>query len=152
MAARSVGVGDETRWLVVRAGGSCYGLPASIVRHVIRDVTCHPVPGSLPRFVGLAQFAGEPLAVVDLYAVAEGGTARSSRGVVLIVADPSEHSVATLGVAADAALRVVSVDAEPTELANGGRRSVTVDGETVKLLQPEVVMMRTRGHEGRRNG
>lgn len=151
MAAGTAGPEEKTRWLVVRAGGTCYGVPVAIIRHLIRGVTCHPVPGSQPRFLGLAQFAGEPIAVVDLYAVAEGGTARSSRGVVLVVADPSDDAAATLGIAADSALRVVSVDATAAEHANGSRGSLTIDGETVRLLSPEVVMGRKTGREERRD-
>jgi hypothetical protein len=89
--------------------------------------------------------------VVDLYAVAEGGTARSSRGVVLVVADPCDNSAATLGIAADSALRVVSVDATAAEHANRRRASLTIDGETVRLLSPEVVMGRRTGREERRD-
>ncbi len=53
--------GDRT-FLLVRSGGACYALPATQVRHVVRGLACHPVPGGRPHLLGLAQYAGEPLA------------------------------------------------------------------------------------------
>lgn len=59
--------------LVVRAGGRRLGLPARLVRRVVRQLTVYPIPGSAPRFAGLAQLGGEPVPVVDL--AVEIGTA-----------------------------------------------------------------------------
>lgn len=137
MAAPPGSAWSDRRWILVRAGGAGYGLPAAAVRHVVRGLALHPVPGARPGFLGLAQFAGEPLAVLDLCALVEGGAARSNQGVVLILGPGVDSRAASLGVAADAALRVVSLGAAEARGDSGPpRATVSVAGESFHLLDP----------------
>lgn len=100
-----VAEGDRP-FLLVRSGGSCYALPAAQVRHVVRGLTCHPVPGGQPHLLGLAQFAGEPLAVLDLHAMAEGAAPRTHHRATVILGRGARDSWAAVGLAVTEALRV----------------------------------------------
>lgn len=130
------------RFLLVRAGGVSYAVPASQVRHLVRGLTCFPVPGSSPRLLGLAQFAGEPLAVLDLPALAEGGQARSGHWVTVILGRSGRDSWPAIGLAVDEALRVEALDWD--EPVAGQRRLVggvvRVGGIEVKVLDASLLM------------
>lgn len=52
--------------LVVRLGPQRVALPAAAIERVVRGLNILPLPGAAAATVGLAEFAGEPLAVVDL--------------------------------------------------------------------------------------
>jgi hypothetical protein len=49
-----------------RSAAAALGLPAAAVRRVARALRLHPLPGAGEELLGLAEFAGEPLAVLDL--------------------------------------------------------------------------------------
>ncbi len=90
--------------LVVRAGGRCCGLPLPAVRRVVRELTLHPVPASARRLLGLAQFGGEPLAVVDLATLI--GEVAGHGGLTVVLDRRRGRGGAGLGLAVDAVLGV----------------------------------------------
>lgn len=131
----------DRRWLLVRAGGAAYALPARDVRFVVRGLVCHPVPGARPRLLGLAQYGGEPLAVLDLHALAEGGAAQTSQRVTVVLGRRSERRAPAVGLAVDAALRVAEFSGPQSpddgRLVQG---ALSVDDETVTVLDTSVLM------------
>lgn len=123
---------STTPYLLVRCGEKIAALPAAAVRRVVRGARLHPLPGAGPGLVGLAEFAGEPLAVLDL-AQLLGEERRSSRPPVTVVTwlgGGEERELVGLGV--DDAIEVTELD--PTALALGtalvgGRPVLVVDTE-----------------------
>lgn len=123
---------STTPYLLVRCGEKIAALPAAAVRRVVRGARLHPLPGAGPGLVGLAEFAGEPLAVLDL-AQLLGEERRSSRPPVTVVTwlgGGEERELVGLGV--DDAIEVAELD--PTALALGtalvgGRPVLVVDTE-----------------------
>lgn len=121
-----------TPYLLVRVGDSIAALPASAVRRVVRGARLHPLPGAGPGLVGLAEFAGEPLAVLDL-AQLLGQERRSVRPAVTVVTwlgGGSDRELVGLGV--DEAIEVTELDATALALGQalvGGRPVVVVDTE-----------------------
>lgn len=119
-----------TPYLLVRIGERVAALPALAVRRVVRGARLHPLPGAGPGLVGLAEFAGEPLAVLDL-AQLLGEERRSSRPPVTVVTwlgSGSERELVGLGV--DDAIEVIELDASALALGQalvGGRPVVVVD-------------------------
>ncbi len=114
--------------LLVRAGSRLAAIPASAVRRVVRDARLYPLPGAGASLVGLAEFAGEPLAVLDLARLlGEGrGNTRPPVTVVAWLGGSDDRELVGLGV--DEALEVAEVD--PATVAEGqalvGGRAVDV--------------------------
>jgi len=126
----------DRRYLLVRSGGFGWALPADQVRRVVRGLACHPAPGGRPHLLGLAQFGGEPLAVLDLHALVAGGTPRSDHRATVILGRCGARSGAVLGLAIDDALRVVTL-ADPPQPGSSDplvEGTLTIDGDSVKVL------------------
>jgi chemotaxis signal transduction protein len=119
-----------TPYLLVRCGEKIAALPAAAVRRVVRGARLHPLPGAGPGLVGLAEFAGEPLAVLDL-AQLLGDERRSSRPPVTVVTwlgSGEERELVGLGV--DDAIEVAELDPSALALDTalvGGRPVLVVD-------------------------
>ena len=124
------------RYLLVRSGGIRWALPADQVRRVVRNLACHPVPGGLPHLLGLAQYGGEPLAVLDLHTLVTGDTLRSDHRATVILGRRGERSGAVLGLAIDEAQRVVTLARPPQPGSDDAlvQGTVTIDGDPVKVL------------------
>jgi len=124
------------RYLLVRSGGTRWALPADQVRRVVRNLPCHPVPGGQPHLVGLAQYAGEPLAVLDLHNLVGGGTLRSDHRATVILDRRNERSGSVLGLAIDEAQRVVTVAHPPQPDSEDAlvQGTITIDGDAVNVL------------------
>lgn len=119
--------------LIVRVGDGSAALPAAAVRRVVRSLKLHPLPGAGDGLIGLAEFAGEPLAVLDLarllgFAAAAGPT-------------PAVTVVAWLGSGADRELVGLAVEEalEVTALDGGAMAAgdVLVRGQAVRLVDLE---------------
>jgi chemotaxis signal transduction protein len=125
---------STTPYLLVRMGDRIAALPAAAVRRVVRGTRLHPLPGAGPGLVGLAEFAGEPLAILDL-AQLLGQEARSSRPAVTVVTwlgSGDERELVGLGV--DDAIEVAELDPAALALGQalvGGRPVVVVDTESL---------------------
>lgn len=119
-------------YLLVRLGERVAALPALAVRRVVRGARLHPLPGAGPGLVGLAEFAGEPLAILDL-AQLLGEERRNSRPQVTVVTwlgSGSDRELVGLGV--DDAIEVAELDVSALALGQalvGGRPVVVVDTE-----------------------
>jgi chemotaxis signal transduction protein len=127
--------GSGQRCLLVQAGDQECALPLERVRRVVRALPVHPLPGAAPALLGLAEYGGEPLPVLDLarlLAVAPGGGAR----VTVIVSAGARGATEMVGLAADAALDIVEV---PVAGLPGGDRGLVV-GEVLLAGRPVRVL------------
>lgn len=145
-----VAEGDR-RFLLVRSGGSCYAVPASQVRHVVRGLACYPVPGARPHLLGLAQYAGEPLAILDLHSMADGAAPQAHHRTTVILGRGSRDSWTALGLAVNEALRVQTLSREiisdgPHDGLVSGE--IDLDGETIKVVNTAVLFEENRPGEG----
>jgi purine-binding chemotaxis protein CheW len=135
----SAQVEERTRCLVVRSGGHRCAIPVETAKLVSRVSEISPLPGAAPRLLGLAQIAGEPVAVVDLHALLDPqGSPGGGLEMTVIIRHP--EGAATLALAVDEAYGVAEVDGwgSPNEDDPAwviGRREV--DGRIVVLLDPE---------------
>jgi len=126
----------EVHYLLVRGGGHRCAIPVKAAKLVTKAPTVYPLPNSEARLLGLAQIAGEPVAVVDLHALLDPEGGRSGgHELTVVVRRPGGSSA--LGLAVDEALGVVTIadpggraDDDPGWIA--GR--TTVDGRTVFIL------------------
>lgn len=137
----------------MRAGETVAALPAAAVRRVVQTPTLYPLPGAGEGLLGLVEFAGEPLAVLDLArllgAVAEEAAPRRITVVTLVPAPVAVSSTAAgtaerelLGLAVDEALEVIDLD--PRTAGAGGE--LLAHGQPVKLVDLEAL------GEGEREG
>jgi chemotaxis signal transduction protein len=116
--------GDESRvasFLLLRAGDDVCALPLSAVRRVVRALSVHPLPGSSGELLGLAEFGGEPLAVLDLARLvraAPGANPACPVTVVVWIGPPETREA--VGLAADAALEVVEIPLGSIAGGDGG--------------------------------
>ncbi len=120
--------GELRRILVVRCGAARCGLPAASVRRVLRALPLQPVPGAERKLLGLAQFGGEPLVVLDLLALLGGSVEQGGALPITVVVSVGPAEAAELvGLAVDEALEVVSFDPASATPGGGG----LVAGETL---------------------
>jgi purine-binding chemotaxis protein CheW len=102
----------EATHLLVRAGEYVCALPLAAVRQVLRSLPLHPLPGSAPELRGLAEFAGDPLPVLDLARLARAPQGANPTFPVTVVAWAGPPGARELvGLAADAALDVAYLPA-----------------------------------------
>lgn len=123
-------------YLLVRLGESLAALPAGAVRRVVRGTRLHPLPGAGLGLVGLAEFAGEPLAVLDLAQLLgqEGRTSRPPVTIVTWLGSGDDRELVGLGV--DEAIEVTELDAAALALGQalvGGRPVIVVDTEQLGI-------------------
>lgn len=137
-SGRSVAGGDPpVAHLLVRAGDGVCALPLAGVRRVVKAVVVHRLPGAAPELLGLAEYAGEPLAVLDLARlVGAASGANPTHPVTVVVAAGPPGGEELVGLAADAALEVVAI--EPSAIADGGGGAAggeaVVAGEVVRVV------------------
>lgn len=106
--------------LLVRIGESTAALPASGVRRVVRTPRLHPLPGAGEGLLGLAEFAGEPLAVLDLAGLLGSAEAAGAVPAVTVVAWVGPGADRELvGLAVDEALEVTEIDTRAAAEAGG---------------------------------
>jgi chemotaxis signal transduction protein len=103
----------DPKWLLVRSATTVFGLPLVTVRRILRSVRLYPLPGARPELLGLIQHGGEPLAVLDLAAVALSGAAPSGAAPLVVVVSagrPDQPEQAEMvGLAVDEALTVTAI-------------------------------------------
>jgi len=128
--------------LLVRAGDTVCALPLQSVRRVMRALSVHPLPGAAPELKGLAEFAGEPLPVLDLARLVGAGPGAMRPFPVTIVAwagPPATREA--VGLAAEAALEVAAVPPESVVGGDGGFvvGEASVGDEVVRVLDLEAL-------------
>lgn len=127
---------------MVRAGGVRFGLAAETVRRVIRTPELWPVPGAEPQLLGLIQYGGEPLAVLDLATLAATTTDGSPAREVVVVLNPAKGL--HLGLAVEDAEQVVALEGHPP---GGGEGAAAGEGlADVRILEVQGLL----NEEGRR--
>jgi chemotaxis signal transduction protein len=117
-SAASAGEG-AVRYLLLQAGDVLCAVPVSQVRRIARALPVHPLPGAAAALLGLAEFSGEPLPVLDLALLvgAPPGAHPAFPVTVVTWAGPPENREA-VGLAADAALEIVEL--QPARIVAGG--------------------------------
>lgn len=106
--------------LLVRLGDATAALPAAAVRRVVRSLRLYPLPGAGEGLLGLTEFAGEPLAVLDLRRMLGFEADAGSTPAVTVVAwvgTPEEREL--VGLAVDEALEVAELEVAAA-IAGGG--------------------------------
>ncbi len=127
------------RFLLVRAGSLRCALPAFHVVRIVRQLRCHAVPGSRSHLVGLAQYGGDPLPVLDLHVLMQGGLSNTRHDSTVILGRGQERGHSVLGLAVDEVVRVVNLT-----LGNAADFDTTFVVETVKFEGEEVRVLNTK--------
>lgn len=135
------GEGDR-RFLIVRSGALRCALPASDVVRVVRGLPCHPIPGAQIHLLGLSQYGGEPLPVLDLHALVEGGPSGLRHRSTVILGRARRRDRSVLGLAVDEVLRVAELpELAPFERSSGlVVGSVVVDGGAITVVNTGSVL------------
>jgi chemotaxis signal transduction protein len=121
--------------LLVRVGETTAALPAAAVRRVVRSLRLHPLPGAGEGLLGLAEFAGEPLAVLDLARLmGAAGVAGATPAVTVVTWIGTAGDRELVGLAVDEALEVAELDAA---VAAAGAGELLVGERPVQLLDLE---------------
>lgn len=139
------------RFLLVRTGSLSCALPASDVVRVVRNLRCHAVPGARSHLVGLAQYGGDPLPVLDLHVLVERGVSNARHHATVILARGRKRGHSVLGLAVDEVLRVVdlpkrAVAASDADLVG---ETVELEGEEVKVLNTQQLLREEMDDKGR---
>jgi len=129
---------EDSHFLLVRSGGYRCAIPVEAAKLVTRAPRVEALPGSAPRFVGLAQIAGEPAAIVDLHALLDPeGEPGGGHKLTVIVRGPG--GISALGLAVDEAFGVAALSIDQPRLDSDPRwisgRS-QVSGRVVAVLDP----------------
>jgi len=124
--------------LLAKAGGEHFALLAARIVRVLRDVTIHPIPGAGPPVVGLAQYAGEPVAVVDLFESIHGRSSETVQQIVVLIARERRTRRDVVGLAVDETIRLerirdVSIDGHPEPPVLGW---TDISGNRVRVVDP----------------
>lgn len=148
-----VSEGDRA-FLLVTSGGARYALPVDEVRHVVRGLACYPVPGGRPHLLGLAQFAGEPLAVLDLHSMVEGAPPQSHHRATVILGRGASDSWTAVGLAVTEASRVQHLGRPRSVDPSGGlvAGAVDVEGEEIRVVDTTAFFEQDRAGEGSADG
>jgi len=142
------------RFLLVRTGNLNCALPISDVVRVVRRLRCHAVPGSHPRLVGLAQYGGDPLPVLDLHVLVEHGISNVRQHPTVILGRGRNHGHSVLGLAVDEVLRVVDLPRRGAAASDASLVGETVEfeGTEVKVLNTQQLLQEERADSGAKDG
>jgi chemotaxis signal transduction protein len=129
--------GDTLRCLLVQAGQHLCALPLGQLRRVERALVAHPLPGGAPALLGLAEFAGEPLPLVELAQLIDappGATPACPVTVIAWAGPPASREC--VGLAVDAALHIVELADEAVAGRSFGvvRGEASIAGRLVRVL------------------
>jgi chemotaxis signal transduction protein len=136
MAEVHAGQKERAAHLIVRAGRACFGLRTTSIRRLVSSMELHPLAGGGPHVAGLAEFAGEPLLVIDLLGALEAGQS-CSRSLVVVVDTGHGAGRESFGMAVDEALEVTVIDRSDVEPRRGTGPMcghVSVSGRRVAVL------------------
>lgn len=123
--------------LLVRAGEYVCALPLASVRRVLRSLPVHALPGASAELLGLAEFGGEPLPVLDLGRLVKAAPgANPSYPVTVVVWAGPPQVREMVGLSADAALEVVAIPPDSVLAGDGGllQGEALLQGEVVRVL------------------
>ena len=142
------------RFLLVRTGSLNCALPAADVVRVVRRLRCYAVPGSRSHLVGLAQYGGDPLPVLDLHVLVEGGVSNARHHSTVILGRGRQRGHSVLGLAVDEVLRVVDLPLRAATDSDSDLVGETVEfeGEEVKVLNTQQLLQEKRADLGATDG
>lgn len=106
-------------------------MPLGVVRRVVRGLQVHAVPGSDRRLVGLAQFGGEPIAIVDLAAIVDEVGSRHGDVTVVVGRRRSGDSGSVLGLAVDEVDEVAEIEDQTDGADDAHDRVLVLDAESL---------------------
>ena len=107
------------------------------------------VPGAHPRLIGLGQYGGEPLTVVDLEGlVGEPEVIVAGRHVVVVIAPGDELLI---GLAADEAEQVTRLPGSGVAETRADGPISDIDADGVRRLDPSWFLDRTEDPSGGRD-
>ncbi|NWG00888.1 MAG: chemotaxis protein CheW [Thermoanaerobaculaceae bacterium] len=106
------------RYLVVATGEHLCAMAVEQVRSVVPALTVVPCPATDPNLLGLAEYGGEPLPVLDLAALV-GAPAGAVAEFPVTVVVRTRGEGGSVGLAADAAVGVVEVPPHLTATGSG---------------------------------
>ncbi len=141
MSASTPGSEGALRALLVATGEALCAVPVHQVRQVVRALPVHPLPGAAPELLGLAEFTGEPIPVLDLARMVDAPAGARPAVPVTVVAWAGPPAARELvGLAADAAIEIVAIArvaaGAPGRLVRG---EVAVGGRPVRVLNLETL-------------
>ena len=137
MHSQSAPRSNQNTYLIVQVGAFLLGIPSDRVVQVVRSMSIHPLPGAGPSVVGLSQFGGEPLVVLDLGHLAGMDSFRVGEDSVVVVGlVGSSDRLEKVGLAVDDALRLCDLGerTDSAEAASPQEPVVTIDCRSVRLL------------------
>jgi chemotaxis signal transduction protein len=97
------------RYLLLAAGDRLVAVESRLVRRILRALPVTPLPGARPELLGLAEFAGEPVPVLDLAQLVGAGPGPPASFPVTVVVRAGPQASEILGLAADAAVDLLSI-------------------------------------------
>lgn len=129
--------GGTVRCLLIQAGDCLCAIPLTQLRRVVRALVTQPLPGSAPELLGLAEFAGEPLPILDLATLIGASPVATPAFPVTVIAwaGPPDRREA-IGLAADAALELAELSVAQMTLAGDG----VLQGDAVMAGRPARVL------------
>jgi purine-binding chemotaxis protein CheW len=133
---------DEASHLLVRAGEYVCALPLAAVRRVVRALPIHPLPGATDELLGLAEFGGEPLPVLNLARLINAPPgANPSYPVTIVVWAGASDGREMVGLSADAALEVVKVSRDSIVAGDGGflLGEAPMKGDVIRVVNLEAL-------------
>lgn len=100
------------RFLLLSAGDRLAAVDVRRVRRIVRALPTTPLPEARPELLGLAEYAGEPLPVLDLATLIGAGPGPAPRFPVTVVVWAGSGQQEAVGLAADAALDLVAIPSD----------------------------------------
>ncbi len=128
---------ETARCLLVRAGSELCAIPLAAVRRVVTPGKISPLPGAEAVLLGLTEFQGEPLPVLDLTILVGASPEAAPARPLMVVARTGRPPLTELvGLHADGALEIVEIDRSLVAAGGGGTVAgeVTVGDRTALLL------------------
>jgi chemotaxis signal transduction protein len=126
-------------FLVAKSAGETFGIPTAPIIRVLRNLTIHGVPGASPPLIGLTQYAGEPVPVIDLVELGGGQVRAGSHAVVVLLRCGADPATDVVGVAVDEAVRLVTphagIEIPATDRAVSD--PMQMEGISIRVVDPE---------------
>jgi chemotaxis signal transduction protein len=111
----------KRRFLIVRTENLRWALDLRSVRRILKSILTFPVPGAQPELLGLGQWRGEPLPLLDLHVLLEGGEpSAGNHKVTVVVRVSSGDEREYFGLAVDEAVDVVRIAEDELESTGQG--------------------------------
>lgn len=129
--------GKARAHLLVQAGEVVCALPLDAVRRVVKALAVHRLPGAAGELSGLAEFAGEPLPVLDLARLVGAAPGATPEYPVTVIAWAGSAAARELvGLAADSALEVAPIEPSGVVSVEAGvvAGEAQVGDEVVRVL------------------